>query len=110
MFGVSDSSYSAVLIYDNDDFDMRLSYVWREDFLRRYEARLFANPLPIYQEPEKSLDLQLTYDVTDTLTVTFDATNITEEISSEYYQYQDTHNFYNGLYSRTFALGVRYKM
>ena len=110
VFGVSDSSYSAVLIYDNDDFDMRLSYVWREDFLRRYEARLFANPLPIYQEPEKSLDLQLTYDVTDTLTVTFDATNITEEIFSEYYQYQDTHNFYNGLYSRTFALGVRYKM
>lgn len=110
VFGVSDSSYSAVLIYDHGDFDMRLSYVWREDFLRRYEARLFANPLPIYQEPEKSLDLQLTYDVTDTLTVTFDATNITEEIFSEYYQYQDTHNFYNGLYSRTFALGVRYKM
>lgn len=109
-FGVSDSSYSAVLIYDHDDFDMRLSYVWREDFLRRYEARLFANPLPIYQEPEKSLDFQLSYDVTDNLTVTFDATNITEEIFSEYYQYQDTHNFYNGLYSRTFALGVRYKM
>ncbi len=109
-FGVSDSSYSAVLLYDHGDFDMRLSYVWRDDFLRRYEARLFANPLSIYQEPEKSLDFQLSYDVTDELTVTFDATNITEEIFSEYYQYPGTHNFYNGLYSRTFALGVRYKL
>ena len=108
-FGVSDSSYSTVLIYEQGDFDMRLSYVWREDFLRRYEARLFANPLSIYQEPEKSLDFQLSYDLNENITLTFDATNITEEVFSEYYQYQATHNFYNGLYSRTFALGARMK-
>ena len=89
---------------------MRLSYVWRENFLRNYEARSFANPLPIWSQPEKSLDLQLTYDVTDEVTLTFDATNITEEVFSQYYQYEDTHNFSNALYSRTFALGVRYRM
>ena len=110
VFGVSDSSYSAVLIYDKGPFDMRLSYVWRENFLRNYEARSFANPLPIWSQPEKSLDLQLTYDVTDEVTLTFDATNITEEVFSQYYQYEDTHNFSNALYSRTFALGVRYRM
>lgn len=110
IFGVSENSYSIVGIYEKDNFDMRLSYVWREDFLHHYEARLFANPLGVYNRPETSVDFQLSYDVTDNLTLTFDATNLTEELYQSYYQYEDTHNFGNALYSRTFALGVRYKM
>ena len=110
VFGVSDSSHSTVLVYDKNDLSMRLSYVWRENFLRNYEARSFANPLPIYSQPEKSLDFQVTYDVTEQVSVTFDATNITEEIFSQYYQFEDTHNHTNAFYSRTFALGVRYNM
>lgn len=110
IFGVSDTSYSAVLIYDNEELSMRLSYVWREDFLNNYEARLFANPLGVYRAPEKSMDFQLSYDATEDLTVTFDATNLTEEIYQSYYQYPETHNFGSSLYSRTFALGFRYRM
>lgn len=108
IFGVSDSSYSVVLAYDKNDLDMRLSYVWREDFLQRNEAALFANPLGVYRAPETSLDFQLSYDVSDQLTVTFDGTNLTEEISHEYYEHSDIYNFSNSLYSRTFALGARY--
>ncbi len=110
IFGVSDTSYSAVLIYDNEELSMRLSYVWREDFLNNYEARLFANPLGVYRAPEKSMDFQLSYDATEDLTITFDATNLTEEIYQSYYQYPETHNFGSSLYSRTFALGFRYRM
>ena len=108
IFGVSDSSYSAVLAYDKNGLDMRLSYVWRKDFLQRNEAALFANPLGIYRAPETSLDFQLSYDVSDNMTVTFDGTNLTEEISQDYYQYPDIYNFSSSLYSRTFALGARY--
>lgn len=108
MFGVSPESYSVVLAYERDKFSSRLSYVWREAFNQRYEARLFANPLPIWRRAEKSLDFQFTYDVTDELSLTFDATNITNELYQEYYEYEDLFNFYTGNYSRTFALGVRY--
>lgn len=108
MFGVSDSSYSAVLAYDKYDLDMRLSYVWREDFLQRNEAALFANPLGVYRAPETSLDFQLSYDFNDNLTVTFDGTNLTEELSQEYYEYSKVYNFGSSLFSRTFALGARY--
>lgn len=110
IFGVSDTSYNVILAYDRFDFDMRLAYVWREDFLQRNEAALFANPLGIYRSPEESLDFQLSWAVNDNFTVTFDATNLTEEIYHEYYEFPDIYNFGNSLFSRTFALGVRFQM
>jgi iron complex outermembrane receptor protein len=108
MFGVSDSSYSVVLAYEKEKFDARLSYVWRDDFLHHYEARLFANPLGVYNKAETSMDFQFSYDLTDDFVVTFDATNLTDEEYQSYYEYPDTNNFGSAIYSRTFALGARY--
>src|SRR5690606_18372717 len=67
MSGVSDSSYSIVLAYDRDTFDARLSYVWREEFYTGNEAAIFANPIQFWNRPEQSLDLQISYDVTDNI-------------------------------------------
>ncbi len=108
MFGVSDSSYSVVFAYEKENYDMRLSYVWREDFLASNEARAFANPLGIYRKPETSVDFQLSVDVTEDLVVTFDATNLTDEIYQSYYGDETLYNLGNAIYSRTFALGARY--
>jgi TonB-dependent receptor len=107
LFFVSDSSYSVVLAYDKEDFDARLSYVWRDDFLAAYEARIFANPLGIYSKPEESLDLQFSYHVTDNFVVTFDATNLTDQVFQTYYEYPDIMNFGSSIFSRTYALGIR---
>ncbi|KAF0094775.1 MAG: peptidase M24A [Puniceicoccaceae bacterium 5H] len=108
MFGVSDTSYSIALAYEREKFSGRLAYVWRDDFLNNYEAAQFANPLGVYRKAEKSLDLQLTYNVTDSWSITFDATNLTNEIFQSYYEYPEYFNFGNSLYSRTFALGTRF--
>lgn len=107
-FGVSDSSYSVVLAYEKERYSARLSYVWREDFLNNYEAALFANPLGIYRSPQQSLDFQFSYNVSEDLVLTFDATNLTDEEYHSYYEYPETHNFGNWLISRTFAVGARY--
>lgn len=107
-FGVSDSSYSVVLAYENPRFSARLSYVWREDFLNNYEAALFANPLGVYRKPEQSLDLSLSFNVNRNLTLTLDATNLTDEVFQSYYEFPDTHNFGSSIYSRTVAIGARY--
>ncbi|MGY1409806.1 TonB-dependent receptor [Luteimonas sp. A611] len=109
MFGISDSSYSVVLAYERAKFGARLSYVWRDDFLHHYEAALFANPLGVYFNAEKSMDLQLSYDASENLSLTFDATNLTNELYQSYYQHPTTHNFGTALYSRTFAVGMRYR-
>jgi len=109
MFGISDSSYSVVLAYERKKFGARLSYVWRDDFLHHNEAPLFANPLPVYFGAETSVDFQLSYEVSDVLSLTFDATNLTKELYRSYYQYPSMFNFGTSLYSRTFALGLRYR-
>ncbi|HSC68446.1 MAG TPA: TonB-dependent receptor [Cellvibrio sp.] len=109
LFGVSDESYSVVLAYDKYDVGVRLSYSWRSEFLNNYEAALFANPLEVWRKPESSLDLQVTYDVNENLSLTLDGTNLTEEIYQSYYgaNGSTTNNFGSSLYSRTFAIGAR---
>ncbi|UZJ44494.1 TonB-dependent receptor [Marinimicrobium sp. C6131] len=108
MFGVSDTSYSVAVAYERDTFDARLAYVWREDFLNNNEAALFANPLGVYRDAQSSLDFQFSYNVSDELIVTFDATNLTEEVYQSRYGNSYLHTFGNWQISRTFALGARY--
>jgi len=113
-FGVSDFSYNITLAYDRGGAGVRLSYVWRDDFLYNNEQRLFANPVGIWREDESSLDLQVSYDINEHLAVSFDATNLTEEVQRAYYKFADAggpqqFNFGNLLLSRQFALGVRWR-
>jgi iron complex outermembrane recepter protein len=114
-FAVSDASYSLVLAYERPKYSVRLSHVWRDDFLNNYEAALFANPLGVYRTAQESLDLQVTYKITDNWVLTFDATNLTDEEYHSYYadpsinhDFRETHNFGNWLISRTFAVGTRF--
>ncbi|WP_341937957.1 TonB-dependent receptor [Marinimicrobium sp. C2-29] len=108
MFGVSDSSYSLSVAYERDTFDARLGYVWRSDFLYDQEAALFANPIERYRDAQQSLDFQFSYNVTDEFLVTFDATNLTEEVNQSRYGNSYLHTFGNWQISRAFALGARY--
>lgn len=114
-FGVSDTSYNITLAYDRAGVGARLSYVWRDDFKDNNEARLFANPIGIWRKSEASLDLQVSYDVSERLALSFDAVNLTEEMQQAYYAFGSaggpaTMNFGNLLVSRSFALGVRWRM
>jgi TonB-dependent receptor len=107
MFGISDKSYSVVLVYEKGPVDARLSWVWRDDFLNNYEAALFANPREVWRGSEQNMDFQLSYDVTDDLVLTFDARNLTDEIYQSYYVNPHTNNFGSVITGRTFALGAR---
>ncbi|MCH1924425.1 TonB-dependent receptor [Shewanella sp. C31] len=109
VFGVSDTSYSGVLIYEKEDFSARLSYVWRDNFLLRYGSGRFSHPRGVYRQPEESLDFQLNYNITDNLSVSFDATNLTNQVFNQYYE-EEYLNDTASIYSRTFGLGIRYSM
>mgnify|MGYP000249400761 CR=1 FL=1 len=108
MYGVSNSSYSIVLAYEKETFGARLSYLWREGWRVDDDAAVFANPLSRFRRPETSLDFQFSYNVSDDFVITFDATNLTDEVFRSYYKYPDIYNYGAGIYSRTYALGVRY--
>lgn len=109
--GVSEDSYSLILAYDREVFNMRLSYFWRDDFYSRNEAALFANPLQIWKGEEESLDFQATWHMTDRWTMTFDARNLTDPIYSENYgNSPQIFNHLNNYFSRTYSLGLRFQM
>ena len=107
LIGVSDSSYSVALAYDKDKFTAHLSYVWRDSFLTGYNT-CCSMPSGIYSAPEASLDMQMSYNVTDDLTLTFDATNLTDEIYKGYYTDDYLYNNGASIYARTFAVGMRW--
>jgi TonB-dependent receptor len=114
-FGVSDFSYNVTLAYDHAGLSGRLSYVWRDDFLNNNEARIFANPIGIWRAPEASLDFGLNYDFSENLAVSFDAVNLTEELQQSYYKFADSGsptltNFGTTLISRSYAVGIRWKL
>ena len=52
--------------------------------------------------------LQVSYDVTEDLVVTFDVTNLTDEVYRQYYELPTVLNDSASIYSRTFGLGFRY--
>lgn len=113
-FAVSKFSYNATLAYQRGPVGARLSYVWRKGFLNNNEARAFANPIGMWRKPEKSLDFQLTYNITDDIGLTFDAVNLTKAKQQNYYKYDTaggpvTMNSSTLLIDRTFAAGVRFK-
>jgi len=112
-FGVSDFSYNVTGAYERGPVGLRLSYVYRKAFLNANEAALFANPIGIWRRPEKSLDFQATLQATRQFALTFDAVNLTKELSQQYYYFDGNggpsqDNQSNALLARTFALGLRY--
>jgi TonB-dependent receptor len=112
-FAVSDQSYNVTLAYEKKHWGARLGYVWRSDFLNNNEAALFANPIGVYRRPESSLDLQISWNVMENLVLTFDATNLTDElVAQSHYGNEsgnaETNNFGNVLIGRTFSVGARY--
>jgi iron complex outermembrane recepter protein len=114
-FGVSELSYNTTIAYDKGPVGARLSYVYRKNFLDHNEASIFANPLGVWKRPEKSLDFQLNYNVNSRLSLSVDATNLTNELSQTYYYFggsggQDLDNFGSSIIGRSIAVGLRWKM
>ena len=114
-FGVSDSSYNATLAYENGPISARLSYVWRSRFLAANEAALFANPLGIWRQPEKSVDMQVSYKINDNMSVDISGVNLTNEMQRQYYHFGNAGNaqltnFGTVQVGRSVSAAVRWKM
>ncbi|MBV7314171.1 TonB-dependent receptor [Shewanella sp. NIFS-20-20] len=77
----SDSSKHTVNLvgfYEMDDFAARLAYNWRSEYMIRELPGFYGNRM---HQDYGQLDLSANYNVTDYLTIVFEAVNITEEDS-----------------------------
>lgn len=71
--GLSDSA-NLVGFYENDRWQVRAAYNWRDDFLLSFAG----NGEPIITEDYGQLDLNGSYSINDNLTVFLEALNVTE--------------------------------
>ncbi|BCD99901.1 TonB-dependent receptor [Marinagarivorans cellulosilyticus] len=79
--GLSDTA-NMVLMYENYGVQARLAYNWRDDYLNRQNVGSGNNPGFI--EDHSQFDLNVSYDITDNLSVSFEGLNITGEDRREY--------------------------
>ena len=78
--GLSDSA-NLVLIYEQDSLSGRLAYNWRDSFLANTNR---GNRMPSFTDEYQQLDANISYIFNDSVTVSLDAINITEESISAF--------------------------
>lgn len=103
--GLSDTA-NLVLMYENYGVQARLAYNWRDEFLT--ETNQGGSRNPRYVEAYSQIDLSVSYDLTENLSLSAEAINLTGEDSREYNRNSRMIRFANDLGAR-YAVGARYK-
>jgi TonB-dependent receptor len=77
LLGLSNSG-NVTLIYENYGVSARLAYNWRDEYLS--ETNRGGNDRnPVFTEPFGTLDVNVSYDITDKVSVSFEGINLTSE-------------------------------
>ncbi|MES2673664.1 MAG: TonB-dependent receptor [Pseudomonadota bacterium] len=106
LLGMSDSA-NVVAFYDKHGIQVRIAYNWRDKFL---SATTGGNNQqePAYTEAYGQVDLSVSYELTENLTLQFEGINITEEDTRVHARSKNAVIFAAEQEAR-FALGARYK-
>lgn len=103
-FTFSDSSQNAVSIsgedlpfQDNSKYQVNAAIWYQDDRLQARAAWNHRTPrlsgtfgnIPIYQDTASYLDVNVTYELTDTMTVYFNGSNVLGEIEEYYFEFED---------------------
>lgn len=79
--GLSDTA-NLVGIYEQDQFQVRIAYNWRDSFLAETNRGNSRNPR--YVEAYSQIDLNASYNITESLSVSLEAINLTGENRRDY--------------------------
>jgi TonB-dependent receptor len=78
--GLADSTYNMTLYYENDRFDTRLSYNYKD----KYVEYIHLNMYPVYRDSYGQFDLAIGYQLLDNVKLSFKGINITNEETKGY--------------------------
>lgn len=105
LLGLSDTA-NFTAIYENHGFSARIAYNWRDEFLA--SANRGSDRNPVFNEAFSQIDLNVSYDVTDALQVSFEAINLTGENLRTFGRDSSDFWFIQELDPR-YLVGARYK-
>jgi len=105
LLGLSDS-YNIVAFYDKHGLQARVAYNWRDEFLTNtFDGNNERNP--VYVDEYGQWDLNVSYEITDSLTVLAEAINVTDETQRQFGRSENM-VIYADQYGPRYSLGVRY--
>ena len=106
--GASQDNYNVIGFWENDRFSARAAYVYRGDFFRSLAGAGAQTPDAIFTEGQGRVDLNLRVRVLENLTLAFNGTNLTNELSRDFIGNKSTflNLFERG---RTYSLAATYE-
>jgi iron complex outermembrane receptor protein len=118
--GLSESSYNLTLYYEDDSLSARVSGAYRDDYLTTIPGRNGVDDangvrLPTGNDVEgtketMNIDMSVTYSLTDSLKLTFEGLNLTEEVDDQYIDSTADRLSYYHHTGRQYLLGLRYSL
>ncbi|MCW8127592.1 TonB-dependent receptor [Microbulbifer halophilus] len=100
--GLADKTYNFTVFYENDIFDARVSYNYKDKYVERIERDMY----PVYRDAYGQVDMSLGYRITDNIKMTLEGINVTDEETTGYTVHPDFPTMYE-FSGRRMALGVR---
>ena len=105
LLGLSDTA-NVTLIYENYGFSARLAYNWRGTFLTNNSRGGSRNP--VFVDSYDQLDLNLSYDLNDHISFSFEGINLTKS-NTETFARTENQPWFIVEGNRRFYFGARYK-
>ncbi len=78
--GLADETYNVTFYYENYNFDARISYNYKDKYVEYIERDIY----PVYRDAYGQTDISLGYNINDTVKVTLEGINITDEATQGY--------------------------
>ncbi|MDO6745833.1 TonB-dependent receptor [Gilvimarinus sp. 1_MG-2023] len=100
--GLAENTYNLVAYYENDRFNARILYNYKDKYVERIERDMY----PVYRDSYGQLDLSLGFYVTENIKLSLEGINITEEATQGYTMDPRFPTMYEVSGSR-YTLGVR---
>jgi TonB-dependent receptor len=105
LLGLSDTA-NVTLIYENYGFSARLAYNWRGTYLSNNSRGGSRNP--VFVKEYDQLDLNVSYDITDNISVSFEGINLTKS-NVETFARTENQPWFIVEGDRRFYLGARFR-
>ena len=109
LLGQSRHTANLIGIYQDDDFEVRLAYNWRSEYMNNRRDWVTGDPL--FQATGGFLDASVRYDISPNVQVSFNAANILDKKSKSMVQLDEAGQMgirSSFLNDRRFKLGIRY--
>ncbi len=105
--GSSKNNFNSILYFEQGDFGVRLSYIYRDDYFRNLpgQGAQAENTSAVFTESDERVNINASYDINDNFSVFIDVNNLTEEGRRDFFLEKET---FNGSFNRerTVTVGI----